>query len=279
MSEFDPVLIDSGPSERGWSYYSDFLRCPMLFFWRHIYARREGFGWNDTTGPLARGTMFHVARAHFDAQCWARENGKDPSKIVGPEEAIGYMAKRIGDVAREMQPVVESMWRAYRARYPVESFKIVAVEEPVSMNFGPAFYTARLDRVVQEKDGRIDIHDTKTTARMEAKTVRKYTLHGQFFGFHYLGRKTWGDRFGGVVIDAIDEEGNCTRQRPQPAPFMMQAFPRIVEAAHLQIEAAKSVFGDSQEGWASIAHPDERICYSPYGQCSAFELCRWGHGS
>src|SRR5574340_1107447 len=113
MSEFDPVIIYSGPSERGWSYYSKFLRCPMLFYWKHVYANANRFGWNDYTYALTRGTLVHVGLAHHYARQWARENGKDEQRVISPIEAIRVKARQIGEIGEEMRSVAEEMLAAY----------------------------------------------------------------------------------------------------------------------------------------------------------------------
>ena len=271
----DPVIIDSGPSPRGWSYYSTFLRCPMLFFWKYVYADAHRLGFQDTTGPLARGTLFHVGRAHLDAQQYARENGKDPNKILGPLDAMRVCADHIGEWGREKLPIAESMYHAYRQRYPFEAFRVIGVEHLAEVYFGSARYTARLDRVVEER-GKVYIHDTKTTARLEPGAIRKFTLHGQFFGHHYLGRHLYGDAFGGVVIDIVGEDGQCQRRSVEPAPFMMRKFPGVIERASDRIDATKQMCGVDPEMWAASANPDEQTCFGKYGQCSCLELCRWG---
>lgn len=271
-----PIIIDSGPSERGWSFYSKFLRCPQLFFWKHIYADAHRLGWNDATAPLTRGTLVHVGLAHYYAQQWARENGFDPSKILAPLDAVARKAEQMGDLGAEMRPVAEAMLGSYWRRYPVESFHVVAVEEPMEIMFGDARYTARLDLVVEER-GKVYIYDTKTTARMEAKTFPKYTLHGQFFGAWYLGRQRWGDKFGGIVINAVSEDGECLRRPQEPAPFMLRKFPLIIKRAAGDIGRMTNLYGSDQDAWE--ARPDEQICFGPYGRCSAFELCRWGHST
>jgi hypothetical protein len=271
-----PYIIDSGPSPRGWSYYSTFLRCPMLFFWKYVYADAKRLGFNDTTGPLARGTLFHVGRAHLDAQQWARENGKREDAILGPIEAMRVCAERIGEWGREKIGVAESMFHAYRQRYPFESFRIVAVEELAEIHFGSALYTARMDRVCREPNGRVYVHDTKTTVRLDGGTARKYTNHGQFFGHFYLGRKVYGDAFGGVIVDMIDEQGNCVRKPMEPAPFMLRRFPTLIEFAAERIDKMIATWGTDPESWAMFANPDEQTCFGKYGQCSCLELCRWG---
>lgn len=275
----EPFIIDSGPSRRGWHYYANFLRCSMLFYWKEIYPKAHNLGWNDYTPPLARGSLVHIGLAHYYAQMWARQNGKDPNKIVDCWQAMKIAAERIGEFGAEKLPVATSMLNAYFRRYPTETFKVVAVEYAVEMMFGEALYTARLDLVVEEPDGMIYAYDTKTAARLDSKTQRRYTIHGQFFGQRYLGRHTYGDRFADVVVNMISEDGECIRKRPDPAPFMFRAFPKIVEGANQAIEASKERFGDDPDQWATAANPDEQTCFGPYGQCPAFELCRWGGGS
>jgi hypothetical protein len=248
----------------------------MLFFWKYVYADAKRLGFHDTTGPLARGSMFHVARAHLDAQQWARENGRDENAILGPLEAMKVWAGRVGEVAEEKIPVVESMFWAYRQRYPFETFKILGVEDLKEIRFGDALYTARLDRVVREPSGRVFIHDTKTTGRVDASTVKKYVLHGQFFGHTYLGRLHYGDAFGGVIIDVVGEDGQCVRRPCEPAPFMLRRFPDVIKIAAERIEFTKRHCGVDPEAWAACSNPDEQTCFGKYGMCSCLELCRWG---
>lgn len=275
-----PFIIDSGPSARGWSYYAAFLRCPMLFFWKYVYARRQGLGWNDTTPPLARGTLVHVGLAHHYARKWAVANGRDPERIPEPLTAMRIKSEQIGDVGIEMLPVAVAMVGSYWKAWPVDSFDVVSVEQPVEIKFGSATLTARVDRTVQDRSTRkILFHDIKTSARLEGKTVYKYTNHGQFFGHTFIGRAMYGDRFGGVMIDIIDERGEVKRIPPEPAPFALRTFPSRIERANERIEECKRRHGDSQEAWMSEAVTDEQTCVGPYGKCPAFDLCRWGKES
>jgi hypothetical protein len=271
-----PFIIDSGPSARGWHWYANFLRCPMLFFWRHVYAGANSLGFNDVTAHLARGTLVHVGLAHRYAHRWAEENGRDPEMALEWYDAIRVKASQLGTVGARMLPVATSMLNAYLRRYPTETFKVVAIEEPVEIRFGSALYTARLDRVVREMDGKVWIHDVKTTSRLRSDSLRQYTLHGQFFGFNYLGKKYYGDDFGGVIIDMISEDGTCVRKTAEPAPFALRTFPDLIALTNDRIESVKKMFGVDSAAWMSIANPDEQTCFGKYKACPCVELCRWG---
>jgi hypothetical protein len=269
-------IIDSGPSERGWSYYSTVLRCPQLFYWKYVYPKiaTRPTTFSDYTEPLARGTIFHVAAAHHYARMWARAHGKNEDLVCPPEVAMKIAAAKIGELGEERLPIVQAMWSAYLQRYPVETFEVVAVEQPAEVLIEGVRLTARIDLIVKEPTGRIFIYDHKSSARMESKVMRRYTLHGQRFGLELLGRKLYGDQFGGVVINHITEDCEFVRKSSEPAPWMARKFPLTITLAAALIESLTAKCGTDPSAWP--AFPSDQSCYGPYGACPAIPICQWG---
>lgn len=267
-------IIDSGPSERGWHYFAEFMKCPMRFYWSEVDPQHRGR--EENKAALARGTLVHVGLAHHFARRYAIENGHDPERVLNPLTAMAVMAERLGSVGAEMLDVARFMVTSYLARYPEETFKVVGIERAREIVFHGVRYTARIDREVMEPDSRIWFHDVKTTSRLRGTSLSQYTLHGQFFGHIHLGRAAYGESFGGVLIDMIDETGECVRKPVEPAPFALRAFPGLVATTASAISNAIETLGTDANKWMMMANPDETICYGKYGACPCVELCRWG---
>lgn len=93
----DPLLIDAGPSRRGWSRLGTYLRCPQLFAFKYRAGIREengGVG-GDTAGTtslgggdkdaLVKGSLMHVALAHRYAELMV---GADVNAARGGPTAV-----------------------------------------------------------------------------------------------------------------------------------------------------------------------------------------------
>lgn len=85
-------LINSSKSARGWSYYSNYFKCPRLWAYERIAKIDLG-----SADPLLRGSMGHVGLAHFFARTGARQqNGfvygveriTDPDYFYDPYTAM-----------------------------------------------------------------------------------------------------------------------------------------------------------------------------------------------
>lgn len=77
------ILLDSGPSVRGWHFHEDFLRCPQL--WAYRVKLRLVF---PSTVPLVRGSLFHLGVAHYGARLYLAQNGLDVGLVHEPHEAM-----------------------------------------------------------------------------------------------------------------------------------------------------------------------------------------------
>lgn len=260
------LLIDSGPSERGFHRLESFLRCPTQYWWRHVKGQRLPAG-----DPLVRGTIGHVWLAHFYAHQAAAARKADASGIYTPEEAASIVAERYGAQGARLLAIVLPLMARYQARYPKERCEVVGIEKALETSFEGYRYTARADLVVKDTKGKIWIWDHKIVGRVEDKVFRRYAISGQFHGLQHLGVRTYGPLFGGLVLNVIAVDGRMERRSPEPAPWLYARWPKIVADTERQIERLADLPVTS---WPAAA--SETVCVTPYGLCDHFEACRWG---
>lgn len=118
------LLIDAGPSLRGWSYYGDFFRC------RHLWALKRLAHVPENADPLTRGSMGHVGLAHHFARGMAKQRGTDPDMYYTPEGAVEEWCARHPEGIPHFSRVIE-VTRRYIARHPEMPGTIVGVEHQV----------------------------------------------------------------------------------------------------------------------------------------------------
>ncbi len=275
-----PILIDPGPSARGWHRAETFLRCPQLFAWKY----RAGKGGNgtpsgkspldDNRSALSLGSLIHVGLAHYYARLRERQHGRDPEAYYTPTEAIRELGIRKGSTP-EIEEEARLTVDAYLSHYALEEhrIKVLHVEEVFEATFEGHPYTARVD-LVWEQAGKVYLIDHKSTQRIEARTVRAYSTSGQLIAYRWLGT-AYGDRFGGVILNLIQAGKTPRFERPalEPTPNLMLKFPKLIDYAEKQIAALDAQDLDPND-WPAI--PTEHTCFTRYGACPARELCRWG---
>jgi hypothetical protein len=119
-----PVLLDSGKSKKGWSYYAPFFRC--LHFGGLVQL-----GLDDRTDPLTRGTMGHLAVGHQLARWMLESRGQDPDYYYQPEAAVYEWCVRNPDGWEQYDRMIEC-FRRYMAKFPERpAAEIVGVEHAV----------------------------------------------------------------------------------------------------------------------------------------------------
>lgn len=138
-----PILIDAGPSRRGWSYWGPFFQCPRLF----AYQRKLGIQLIGTR-PTTRGTMGHLLQAHQHAAWGARQPGgcwvgtaegtvhlDDPVAILPPEAALDrwldLQADAGVDIVEEDVSRMLACFRAWLERHPEPPGEVAWVEVEV----------------------------------------------------------------------------------------------------------------------------------------------------
>jgi hypothetical protein len=283
MTDSSKILLDTGPSSRGWHRLEAMARCARFYGWR--YANGRGVGDDRLADPttdekLVRGSIGHVGLAHVYARERARKLGENPDRYYFPEEAMELVARKFGSVGLEMLPTAQKAVAAYLQFYATDQFDILGVEKIYSTMVsdsrgrGPYPFTARIDLEYAESSGKIVLVDHKFISKIESKTLKRYTLSGQFLGHRWIGQAVYGDRFGGVVVNLVQVGDNprFSRLALPPAPGLEKRFPTTLCDLEERISAAEAQATSPLDYTPS---PTEMTCMIPYGACSYFERCQW----
>ncbi len=280
------ILLNTGPSARGWHRLEAFLRCPRLFALGYgrsgeseemMAMNRKRF---PPAEPLVRGSMAHAGLAHLYARLKASRAGEDPERYYRPSEAVSLVAATFGDMGVELLTPVLGILNAYVARYASEAttMRVVGIEHLLTMEVEPdkpgwpkeILYTARADLIHERTDGKVWIMDHKCVGKIESKSIERYALSGQFLGLQHLGWKTYGECFGGVELNLLGMKGpTFLRQVIDPAPWALEHFLDTVR----HVEEGIARFEATGEAPGSFS---EFTCMTPYGKCPAFHMCRFG---
>jgi hypothetical protein len=282
-----PILIDTGPSPRGFHRLEQFLTCPMRYYWNRQLRLAAEAAPDAPEGakadPLVRGTLGHVLMAHHYARLTAVARGRDPEQFYSPRDAAAIVADRYGDQGRRLLTDAMRGFDAHARTYAVERFDVIGIEKlletwfPGSGSPDPRgwWYTARADMVVRMKDtGKVWIVDHKYVGRVGDESVfRRYTLSGQFLGLYHLGNRIYGSDFAGLMLNVVacDASNRCVRRGVDPAPWALQRFPDLVAQTELRIRDLEDL---PVTAWPMAV--SEIACVTPYGICAHFERCRWG---
>lgn len=283
----DKILIDTGPSSRGWHRLEAHMRCPELFALGYGQAGAGGEtaarsrARFPATAPLVRGSIGHAGLAHLYARQLEAQRGRDPDRFYLPTQAMELVARMFAihsrtaaELAAEMLTVATRIVRAYAAHYARETWEIIGVEEEDETSFGPYRYTARVDLKYRDRSGKVWYLDHKLVNRIEGKVLSRYILSGQFLGLAHLGSRRYGPDFGGVQLNLLGVNPiSFLRVIPDPAPAMLERFPELVRLAEESIARTEEAV---RLGRPVAASPSEFTCMNSYGKCPAFEMCRWG---
>lgn len=202
----------------------------------------------------------------------------------------------------------------------LDTMRIVAVEVEHETNLGwldcpghhehgqKLIYTARVDFVCMDENGRITIPDTKTSGSVTTAAAKYYSRHGQFFGLELVGRESYGDRFDGARLNMVQTDGGrFERPALKPRPWAIGNYrDRLIRMEHtiagLEIrtqeywterrgvalaDTGSPTLTPKQEAlaakadltsytWPAADH--ELTCYSRYGLCEYAGACDWGPG-
>ena len=275
------ILIDTGPSRRGFHRLEAHMRCARLYA---LGYGRAGSGGETAemsrrrfppASPLVRGSIGHVGMAHLYARLRAVQRREDPDAYYVPTEAMGIVADSFGELGQEMLPIASRTVRAYAKHYARENIEVLGVEDEEEVNFYDKFlYTARVDLEYRDRSGKVWFADHKLVNKIEGKVLSRYVLSGQFLGLAHLGARKWGDAFAGVAVNLLGVNPiSFVRVAPDPAPWMLERFPEMVALTEESIARTEQLIS---VGRNTPASPSEFLCYTPYGRCPAFEMCRWG---
>ncbi len=276
------ILINAGPSARGWHRLERVIRCPRL------YALHAA-GLLDTTQsePLVRGSLVHVGIAHHFARMKARQEApvttanKDAAEdYYTPQEAMDLVAREsFGAKGQELLEIARETVAAYLALYSDEGWKILHVEQEftteISDGTRSVTYTLRPDLVVKDISSRVWIIDHKCQTHIGH--VERYTLSGQFLGLQWLGRQLYGTAFGGCIVNAIQPWPHFKVKKfpVDAAPASLRRFPQLVLDVEDQITRLE-LEGREPMDWPGAC--SEFMCTNVYDRCEAFDICRFGPG-
>ena len=279
----DPRLLFTGPSPFGWHRYEAFMRCPASYaFDQEARARGDV---NDAPA-LVQGTLVHLGLAHHYARRRAEQNPDDPSldaarDLYRPGEAVKVLAER--EIATRTSPAAREVWQtaaataqrvvsAYAVHYAAERLRVEAVEEVFALDLGDgASLTMRIDLVASDRQGRIYLIDHKTTGRLTSNHPVQYGASGQFLAYSTLGRLLWPDRFGGLILNMIEIQGERTTfDRPaiQIGPGRLAAFIPSVRDVARRMAALRDV---PAADWPR--NTTENTCWTRYGACPHLGVC------
>lgn len=269
---YDPILLDPGPSPRGWHRIQSFLECPQRFAFRHRDPHRVDTG--SGSPSLLMGSMVHVGLAHHYRRMQARQQGENENLWLVPTAAIGALSLKLGHGAAAFADQAADIVGGYIARYSTEKRKTLHVEEVFSITFDGVEVTARVDHVYEDTAGKIWLEDHKTTGRIDTKQPRFYAVSGQILLYRWLGQSLYGDRFGGVSLNMVQTASpGFARPTLDAAPALMARFPAVVVEAERRI-AELDARGLATDDWPRS--PTELICFHRYGACDYLERCKWG---
>jgi hypothetical protein len=207
------------------SRLSDYKKCPRYFLLRHCY------NWTPTRKrlPLIFGSSWHAAmdviwrnyaapKQQFErviAEAYAafiatwQENGMPHPDELSPDEIDEY-TPRIPQIAEEMlYNYIEA--RQYIFKDP--TFKLIDVEQPFAVPLDPdnesLWYVGRLDKVFELRNKVLFGEHKTTTSYRKSPTVPfrseyldSFSLSSQIDGYLYKQLMEYGDKAGGVYVDA-----------------------------------------------------------------------------
>lgn len=285
MSEVtDKILLNAGPSARGWHFYERFIRCPRLF----ALARVPG-ALGPPSEPLVRGSLGHIGVAHHFARMKARQDAPvttanlDPAdRYYLPAEAIDLLAVEFGARGEELRPIAQQTVLEYLSLYADEGWKILHVEEEFALRFRDQIddrersvrYTMRPDLIVADSSDRKWIIDHKFVTKI-GHLADRYTLSGQFLGLALLGRQLYGADFGGCVVNAIQcaPRFKVVKVPLEPAPASLARFPKMILDVN---DAITRLEAEGREPMDWPGANTEFMCINTYSKCEAFDICRFG---
>jgi len=265
-------ILNTGPSPRGWHRLQSVLECPQKYAFQH----ELGISTMDSTSPpLVKGSMMHLALAQHYNRMKNRELGLDEDEWEEPITAMEKQAESEPAWKEYLQQITDC-YHAYVQHYPIESFKVLEVEQlAYTKIFDQYLFTGRFDLVVEDRAGRVWVVDHKTTTRIMARQVKYYGISGQLVGYAYMGQLIFGDRFAGMLLNQVQHTGKFTFKRVKlpPAPNLMERFPYTVKDAEERIKELQDS-GRKPNEWPMAMN--ELTCYHRYGACKFLESCQWG---
>lgn len=267
------ILLDTGASQRGWSFYESFLRCPQLGAWKYLHNGGVARSEVPNSEPLQRGSLLHLMLAHHYAREIATAKGQDPDLYWTPHAAIEVLFDRGFDESYRHD--CSTIFDAYLKHWVDDRWEPLYVEREIKLRFGASLYTMRLDFVVRDRyTKKIHFVDHKSSSKVDPSNITRYGLSGQFLGATWAGMKLYGDDFGGVIINMLPSRSygklKFLRLALPAAPAALQAFPKSIEHVDRILKRYESTPHDA---WPRVF--SEHTCVTSYGVCDFYAQCQW----
>ena len=303
-------LINASRSKRGFSRIGNAFKCLRKFAINQDEARNPEQKVSETADPLIRGSLFHIGMAHHYAHLSIQNQGKalangteytNHDQLLSAKEAVAELALREGPAWEERVQGILGALDSYKEQYGLDKqWEILGIEHEYTMRLpktaalrGPdggaivnpypdltdeqRVYTQRADFVYRQRaTGDVIIGDHKTAYAMLTKTARQYVLHGQFLGYNAIGRFTYKERFGGVLLNRVKLSPYAAdRMMVEPAPHAVSNYVTNLVFMEQQIASLEAMKLPPDQ-WPASYH--EEVCFSKYGQCAHMARCQWGPG-
>ena len=264
------ILLDAGPSERGWHRIESAARCLRMFA-----LRESGIVPFPESEPLIRGSLVHIGLAHIYARKQEADAGRDQNIYYTPMDAILKLAEKNGGQWLDLVDHCCDMVNAYQLYWGDDhNWEVVSVEEELRAKLrGKWLYTQRADLIVKDQFGKVWIVDHKTAFRITSVTLTPHILDGQMLGYQMFGRARYGKDFGGVIINRLPTRApfQFNRSTLEPAPHALSTFVSNICEVEDMVEKYE---GRPPMEWPGVF--SNMICTHKYGKCDAFEQCQWG---
>lgn len=266
------ILLNSGPSKRGWHRLGLVLRCPQLYAWTY---RNPDPDVSRITTPLARGILIHVALAHHYERLRYYQKGLDGHLVHHPNEAVRLVAGEVPalvrhvDVALEAYAAYAGHWRAERE---VHEMEILMVEDVLETTVRGHLFTGRIDLAFKDMAGRIWVCDHKSTSRITKNHKVFYALHGQLWAYLMLARRKYGNTLAGMRVNLVQHTtAKFERFDLPPSQFAEQSIEDVIcDAEDIIAQYENRPF----DRWPKAQN--ELTCFHRYGVCDFAEKCLHG---
>lgn len=267
------ILINTGPSRRGWHRLELAAKCLRLYAMSHLLKIETG-----TKEPLVRGSLLHIGQAHINAQSRAVARHEDPGRYYNPLDAIEVAAAlpEFSPHGPALSGLCIDVTREYMRRYAGERIDVVMVEEVVEAMLGGKYLlTQRWDLCHRDGGGKIWIRDYKSAAKPNASVLCGYSISGQFLAAQLIGRQRYGDAFGGVQLDilGVTPPYKFLRDTTKPMPAALARFSKDMVELEDRLAALAA---EGRDPWDYPGAWNEHTCVGRYGPCAYYTLCQWG---
>jgi hypothetical protein len=258
-----------------------YLECPKLYEWSYGERLRRT---NSMALPLNVGSAVHfgIERMLMGSRSALDEALAMYAAETGPHWA---MAEEYGKTWQDLVKGREQI-KGCLATYPwtAEDFNgIESTEEAFIVEMGAQrCYAGKWDRVVKLPDGRLYIHDTKTTGERLDFVIQKHRMRMQYKAYCYAYWKIHGTKPAGFIMDFIvkprvnfKKDGSLSSISDTTfhrEPMVMRQcdydyfptwFERVVDG--IERDTATTMFPQNSEA-----------CGNWNRLCSYYDLCRAG---